>query len=180
MHVYYRISVDFKDESKTLMKEQLNNNSIDEDNDLEIVWSWSSSIFIDEHKEVHFMHHPYKNKYDVFFNDIIRDAVKGYKHKMRFDHFKWIIEKWDKQSVEFICSYWDESMNFEVFVDNLKKELSYSPVRILELKTQEIDHKDYFQSHTKSMENGSLECSTAWLDAAGRYDYIHELYEDND
>lgn len=71
-------------------------------------------------------------------------------------------------------------MTFEVFVNNLKKELSYSPIIILELKTQEIDHKDYFQSHTKSMENGSLECSTAWLDAAGRYDYIHELYEDND
>lgn len=92
MHVYYRIVVDFNDESKTLINEQLNNNSIDEDNDLEIVESWTSTIFIDEHKEVHFMHRPYKNKYDVFFNDIIRDAVKVYKHKMRFDHFNGLLK----------------------------------------------------------------------------------------
>ena len=71
-------------------------------------------------------------------------------------------------------------MNFDTFVDNLNKELNNSPVRILNLNTQQIDDKDYFISHQKSIENGSLECSTAWLDAAGRYDYIHELYEDND
>ena len=96
MHVYFRIAADFKDESEELMKDQLKSNS-NEDENLDIIGTWSSAIFLDEQNEVHFMHHPYKNKYDVFFNDIIRDAVKGYKHKMRFDHFKWIIEKWNNK-----------------------------------------------------------------------------------
>lgn len=93
MHVYYRLAVDFIDETIEPIMDQINDLNEDDAD----TWSFSISMIIDEQKEVHTVHRPYKDKYDMFFNDIIRDAVKGYKHKMRFDHFNWIIEKSDKK-----------------------------------------------------------------------------------
>lgn len=180
MHVFYRMMIDFIDESPIEEIKPIINEFDDEDEEDDVIYSWSMAIILDENNRVKTIRKYSGKKEDEFFNSMIRASVDDYKHISRFDHFKWIIEECKNNRVFLLASYWDESMRLEDFLNNLKEQLAYSYVQVKNLQVQEIEHNEYFESHAKSMKNGSLECSTAWMDEAGRYDYIHELYEDND
>jgi len=177
MHIYYRVMMNYVDESPIKEMESIQDVAMEGENEEGETFSWSFSILSDEHNEIRTVQKSYNLKDDSFFNSMIRSAVDDYKHISRFDHFKWIIESRSDDELVFILSFWDESMELNRFKENLEWLLTLNHVRIVDLKFLEIDSHEYFDSHKKSMGEGSLECSTAWLDPAGRFEYIHELYE---
>lgn len=177
MHVYYRVKLNYVDESPIEVIKPIKEVSEEEKFEEAEIYGWSFSVLLDEHNKIRTVEKSPNLKEDSFFNATIRDAVDDYKHISRFDHFKWIIESRSDAQLIFIMSFWDESMELSRFRENLEWLLTLNHVRVVEMKILEIESHEYFDSHNKSMKDGFLECSTAWLDQAGRFEYIHELYE---
>lgn len=122
----------------------------------------------------------HKGKKDAdFFNMIIRKSVDDYKRVSRFDNVNWIIIKVGKKQFEFIISFWDENYSIERLIKNIWGELSYRRIVVTEFNVAEIDMKEFMVTHNENVTKGFKECSTAWMNDADRFDYIHELYEDN-
>jgi len=115
-----------------------------------------------------------------FFSMIIRKSVGDYKQISRFDNVNWIITKVGRRQFEFIISLWDENYSIERLLKNIWGELCYRRIVITGFNVCEIGTKGFMKVHYESVDKGFEECSTAWLSEAGRFDYIHELYEDDD
>lgn len=171
----YRIVIDYINEAEPIVSNPTNEEGYDETDDT--IFGWSFSIVINNQNDISSINQVIGTINEKSFNDLIRHLVIDYKHITRFHHFRWIVEDLQAQQISFVIHFSEESLNFESFINNLKAELIRNRLSVKKLEIIEIDFNEFCDVNTSSMEKGHIECSTAWESAAGRYEYIHELYE---